>query len=105
MNQSRHSQLMDLVDCSRRMQAQADAGDWEAVVRLQTRHREMSESFFMEPVGAELAPACAVAIREMLLNNRRIAELGARERRACVNGKRDFDKHRHAVRAYRDNTG
>lgn len=105
MNPSRHTQLMTLVDYSRRMWQQASTGDWEAVIDLQAEHRQLSERFFMEPVSPELAPECAAAIREMLLNNKRIAELGARERRACVNGKRNFDKHRHAVRAYRDNAG
>jgi hypothetical protein len=87
------------------MQALAVAGDWEGVIRLQAEHRELSERFFMEPVDAGLAPACAAAIREMLLNNQHIAELGQLERTVCVSRKRDINKGRQAVRAYKDHSG
>jgi len=100
---SRTEQLRALVAGSQRMLQLAEAGDWEAVARLQDLRQQLSESFFAEPVGSQGAAEVKAAIRQILANDTRITTLGREARDSCQSELKSINRRRHAARQYSAN--
>lgn len=90
----------DLVAMSHRMLAEAEAGHWDEVMRLQVERQGRLEAFFATPVPQALAEQVAVGIRQMLDSDRRLMELGRKGMDTLAGAMDDLRAGRRAQRAY-----
>lgn len=88
------------VQATREMLAQAQRGEWEAVMGLQAERQQRLEAYFSTPVPAELAENVAAGIREMLELDRRVMELGRKGMDELARNMNGLRTGRRAQQAY-----
>lgn len=103
MDPVRRQQLDDLNDCSHSLLERARADDWMVVKDLQGQYRELAEALFSRPVPAEESAAVAAVVRDIILANRQVQELGKAAQQACLDEVGVQRQRRQAVSAYTAN--
>ena len=97
-----NSQLAELVEYSRDMLKDAEAGNWGKVIEAEILRKKMFEAFYNTP-GVERLPNVARATRELLQINQSVQELAASARKSVTNEAVSAYKAQKAVDAYTKN--
>ena len=103
----KQEQLDVLLQLGRRMQASAEAGDWDTVDYLQQKCQQLAGDLFAEPVNVadrRVVQAVSAAIKEILAINKSVVELGVVARDVCLGELDQFQTGRKAVKEYQSNT-
>jgi replicative DNA helicase len=100
MNPPQQNPLTTILELSRRMLQQAEAGEWEDVVRQEAQRRQLIEQAF--PLSAELAaaPATAKTLEQIIHCDNRVMELGSRAQGEAKGMLSKLQKGRRATNAY-----
>jgi D-tyrosyl-tRNA(Tyr) deacylase len=101
----RQEQLDVLVEVSRRIQACAEAGDWEAVNHLQEKSQQLAGELFAETIPAVDVQAVTEAVNEVLKINKCVMGMGVAAREVCFDEVGQLQQSRRAVKEYSSNTG
>lgn len=102
---NKQEQLDVLLQLGRRMQASAEAGDWETVDHLQQQCQQLAGDLFAEPINVADRQAVTEAVNEILAINKCIVDMGVVARDVCLGGLDQFQQGRKAVKEYQANTG
>jgi hypothetical protein len=100
----RQEQLDVLVEVSRRIQACAGAGDWEAVNHLQEKSQQLAGELFAETIPAVDVQAVTEAVNEVLKINKCVMGMGVAAREVCLDEVGQLQQSRRAVKEYSSNT-
>lgn len=76
MDSVRRKQLTEIVRLSKEMLDRAGQLEWDEVVPLEVRRKQLVMECFREPTPEQDAAEVAAAIREILSLNQQVAELG-----------------------------
>ncbi len=85
MDNQRIQQFQQIIAYSRAMLALAQDNEWEQVAELDNQRRSLVMQCFKMATSDRDAPAVAAAIKEILLLNQQVADLGAQQQ-ASVGG-------------------
>lgn len=98
------SNLEHLLQLSRCLLKQAEAGDWEAVQRLEQERRPLLFSYFESHPAATLPPGAREWVQNLLDIDRRVAELALACRHRIGSQLKDLQRGRSATAAYAANS-
>lgn len=101
----KQEQLDVLVEVGRRMQACAEAGDWETVNHLQEKSQQLAGELFAEVITSADAQAVTETVNEVLKINKCVTDMGVEARDECHKELDQLQQSRRAVKEYTANTG
>jgi hypothetical protein len=102
MSDKRQTEWQGLVDYTGLMLEKAEAGEWEALTQMAVDRQSRLESFFSQPVPAELADLVAAGIQRINDINSMISTLAGKASREFSAEHQVFQKRKQASRAYSD---
>jgi hypothetical protein len=100
MNAAGQNPLTAILELSRRMLLQAEAGEWEQVMPLEEERRRLIEQAF--PLSEELAksPSTAGILKQIIDCDNRVMELGVQAQGEARGMLTKLQKGRRATQAY-----
>lgn len=100
MNTTREQQWSGIMALSRRMHEAAKAQEWDDLLTLEPKRRELLDAFFSQAVEAEEAETVAAGIQEIMQRDEDITRLGEAVREQAAQQLKAMSKGRRAVQAY-----
>jgi hypothetical protein len=100
MNAAEQNPLTAVLELSRRMLQQAEAGDWEDVIRQEAERGRLIEQTF--PLSQELAglPSTAEILEQIIACDNQVMELGVQAQGEARGMLSKLQKGRRATQAY-----
>lgn len=96
-------QLEDAFEYTQRMLEDAEVGNWDKVIEMETGRRELLEKIFFSPYGNDIVADINNEIRKIIDINKKLEIITINMRNNIVNDITSINKGRQAVDHYKQN--